>query len=448
MRQAVLDCPEKHFPAGTSIPLLRQNEQGIVRLRVEQVAALMCCSFFSLFPFRHRFASRGTHGSAEMQKYAGMLPNFNLGFLFGVGGTSNRHKIRCLLEYFTVCAEEALRAPGSPADDAPVLVVEVTRHVVSALPNLRECTLPITKAVTVQDQGAIEDCTGLLEADFANKMLGGGVIGRGCVQEEIRFAINPEMFLARLVCEQLLPTEVVYMAGTRQYSKYRGYADSFEFAGRCPPPTRAVVKVPSSAPRPEAMHDVAIVALDATNYNQWNLKPEHQYFPQWVQRDIGKAAIAFSGSQLSAHPAVSKGPVVTGNWGCGAFGGDLELKFLQQLCAASAAGRPMVYYTFGKPELCEAVKAAHMMCVEAGMRVCDLYSTLLAYCDERVVIAPPSVAPPPDPMDDALQRASTIDYTATGTSPPQRTRTSPPATTAGRIRSVLEHLKREIDGDI
>jgi len=441
MRQTVVDCPTVHFPPGSAIPLLRQNESSIVRVTAEQAAALMCCAFFSLFPFRHRFASRQTQPSAEMQRYAGMLPNFNFGFLFGVGGVSNRHKIRCLIEYFMIRAAEAARPV---ADSAPTFVVEVTRHVAAALPNFRECTLPISKSVTVQDNGAIEDCTGWLEADFANKLLGGGVIGRGCVQEEIRFAINPEMFIARLVCEQLLPNEVVYMTGTRQYSLYKGYADSFTFAGRCPPPTRTPVPVATSSPKPRAMVDVAIVAMDATNYNQWNLKPEHQFFPQWVARDVGKAAIAFSGSPLSAHPSVSNGPVVTGNWGCGAFGGDLELKFLQQLCAASAAGRPMIYYTFGKPELCEGIKAAHAMCVEAGMRVCDLYSTLLAYCDERVVEVPSSVIPP-DPSVEALQRQSTLDYSAAGggTSPPQRTRSSVP-----RIRSVFEHLKREIDGEL
>lgn len=31
----------------------------------------------------------------------------------------------------------------------------------------------------------------MLQADFANKFLGGGVFGRGAVQEEIRFLICP-----------------------------------------------------------------------------------------------------------------------------------------------------------------------------------------------------------------------------------------------------------------
>lgn len=40
-------------------------------------------------------------------------------------------------------------------------------------------------------------------------------------------------------------------------------------------------------------------------------------------------------------------PVATGNWGCGAFGGDPQLKAMLQWVAVSATGRPqMLYYPF------------------------------------------------------------------------------------------------------
>lgn len=44
-------------------------------------------------------------------------------------------------------------------------------------------------------------------------------------------------------------------------------------------------------------------------------------------------------------------PVATGNWGCGAFGGDKRLKALLQLMVCVRVGRPLVYYTFGDREL-------------------------------------------------------------------------------------------------
>jgi poly(ADP-ribose) glycohydrolase len=39
--------------------------------------------------------------------------------------------------------------------------------------------------------------------------VGGGVLGRGCVQEEIRFVICPELIVARLFTEALDATEAL-----------------------------------------------------------------------------------------------------------------------------------------------------------------------------------------------------------------------------------------------
>lgn len=54
---------------------------------------------------------------------------------------------------------------------------------------------------------------GLLQVDFANAFLGGGVLSGGCVQEEIRFLICPEMIISRLITEQLGDDECLIMKG-------------------------------------------------------------------------------------------------------------------------------------------------------------------------------------------------------------------------------------------
>ncbi len=51
------------------------------------------------------------------------------------------------------------------------------------------------------------------------------------------------------------------------------------------------------------------------------------------------------------HPAA----VATGNWGCGAFGGDPHLKSLLQLMAAAANGREVAYFAGGDVELAQDV---------------------------------------------------------------------------------------------
>ena len=57
------------------------------------------------------------------------------------------------------------------------------------------------------------NCVVIFQADFANKFIGGGVLGGGCVQEEIRFMINPEMILSRLFTEMLERNECLVMTG-------------------------------------------------------------------------------------------------------------------------------------------------------------------------------------------------------------------------------------------
>ena len=51
------------------------------------------------------------------------------------------------------------------------------------------------------------------QVDFANKYVGGGVLGEGPVQEEIRFMICPEMIVACLLTEELDNNECLIMTG-------------------------------------------------------------------------------------------------------------------------------------------------------------------------------------------------------------------------------------------
>jgi len=51
------------------------------------------------------------------------------------------------------------------------------------------------------------------QVDFANKLVGGGVLGRGCVQEEIRFVVFPEMIVSRLFTEELADHECLVVTG-------------------------------------------------------------------------------------------------------------------------------------------------------------------------------------------------------------------------------------------
>ena len=49
----------------------------------------------------------------------------------------------------------------------------------------------------------------VLQVDFANKKIGGGVLGGGRVQEEIRFCICPELLISQLIMEHMDPNEAI-----------------------------------------------------------------------------------------------------------------------------------------------------------------------------------------------------------------------------------------------
>ena len=48
----------------------------------------------------------------------------------------------------------------------------------------------------------LESAPGLAHADFANMYIGGGRLSGGCVQEEIRFAVWPELMLSMVAAVQ------------------------------------------------------------------------------------------------------------------------------------------------------------------------------------------------------------------------------------------------------
>jgi poly(ADP-ribose) glycohydrolase len=86
--------------------------------------------------------------------------------------------------------------------------------------------------VRVQSASKIEEAAqGLLQIDFANKYIGGGVLRHGTVQEEIRFAICPDLIVGRLFTQALRDNESLVVFGVEQFSRYSGYAGSFTCAG-------------------------------------------------------------------------------------------------------------------------------------------------------------------------------------------------------------------------
>ena len=130
-----------------------------------------------------------------------------------------------------------------------------------------------------------------------------------------------------------------------QYSNYSGYAHSFKFK-------ESAINNNDHINNMNNINNIKtykIIAIDASvQYNKYEEIIEKDY----IKRDIHKAFVGFNLVNFEDEKNEEKKSIATGNWGCGAFNGDHELKFLQQWIAASFAGIKILdYYCYGADEM-------------------------------------------------------------------------------------------------
>ena len=117
-----------------------------------------------------------------------------------------------------------------------------------------------------------------------------------------------------------------------------------------------------------------LVAMDALCMTP-NTK---QFHVPAMMRELVKAYVAFKDDEeesVTDHSKETRRPVSTGNWGCGTFGGDPQLKFILQWMACTVAGRDMVYTTHNDPRIQPHVGAVAAMLRD--MPVGDVWARLL-----------------------------------------------------------------------
>ncbi|KAF1780553.1 Poly(ADP-ribose) glycohydrolase [Phytophthora cactorum] len=212
-----------------------------------EVLTLVCGCFFGIFPEQdivkcvqpddspqNKKAGRRSSNDDDVIEF----PYFTAVRMFSAPGNMGRlvvlkaQKIRCLLQYFLRVVPRALSDRTALSTE----VIDFTRRIrpeqtpqellkmlepgesnTDAVPHPQLCG-----ARCVSDT-LIEDLDKHLQIDFANKFAGGGVLNSGCVQEEIRFLLSPELLVSCLVFAKLEPHEAFVIHGTERYSAYQGY---------------------------------------------------------------------------------------------------------------------------------------------------------------------------------------------------------------------------------
>lgn len=268
-------------------------------------------------------------------------------------------KLTCLLNYFNVIV--AAKQGFFPSNVSDLILrrrISVERIVAEKTHGgewwLHECNNPLSKVEYMPKFHRIETAHHAIQADFANKHIGGGVLRTGCVQEEIRFIISPETLISVFLCDPLDDNEALIIRNTVQISSYTGYSQSFKCTGF----SKGLLEIFSESKNTLPTDD--ILCIDATPFTSEEQR-RRQFEVHAIIRELEKCRCGLSGTMGK--------PFATGNWGCGVFGGDSQLKAVIQWLAASACSVDLLYFPFDDMstadltrlhEACKSLTVSHL----------------------------------------------------------------------------------------
>lgn len=314
--------------------------------------------FFCTFPRRN-----SSKNNSEYSNY----PSINFNTLFegdqpsttknsskGRCSPKKEAKFRCLFHYFDRITEKD-----------PLGNVTICRRVLDVFPFWEKSSKKLrTNGLELKLEGSIEDQKDMTQVDFANKRIGGGVLGWGAVQEEIRFLVSPELIISRLLVEQLASNESVILFGPERYCEYEGYAETFSFKKN----------YVDTTPRDTFLRrKVEIIAIDALKFTRaWD-----QFTEVAFKRELNKAFAGFC--PIDPQDKVKK--IATGLWGCGAFGGNFQLKAIIQLMASSVCDRDMLFFTYQNEQFHQEFSDFHFFLQNYSLTIGDMYKYIKDYCE-------------------------------------------------------------------
>ncbi|KAK1426422.1 hypothetical protein QVD17_15093 [Tagetes erecta] len=390
-----ISCVDSRYGLKTGLRLLKSQEAGVVLLSQELISALLACSFFCLFPDSPR-------GASDLQVinfdrlFASLYDNYN---------EKQENKIKCIIHYFErICSSIPV---GNVSFERKVLAVDQNHNYIPH-PKAESWSKSVVSLCLFEvcSSGLIEDHSKeALEVDFANKYFGGGALSRGCVQEEIRFMINPELIAGMLFLPCMADNEAIEVVGAERFSQYTGYASSFRFCGdfldkkdtdimgRRKTRIIAIDALVNPGKR-QYKHDFIVREInkafcgfsDPCKSHQYQILLKDDHFSEAELDHDLKSLESNSDNFLEIRPSANiedEVGIATGNWGCGAFGGDPELKAIIQWLAASQALRPfIVYYTFGLESLQKLDKVTKWI-TSHRWSVGDLWNMIVEYSSQR-----------------------------------------------------------------
>nr|GFB01098.1 poly(ADP-ribose) glycohydrolase 1-like isoform X1 [Tanacetum cinerariifolium]GFB01144.1 poly(ADP-ribose) glycohydrolase 1-like isoform X1 [Tanacetum cinerariifolium] len=225
---------------------------------------------------------RLSDGSAEKARLnaKNMATRYTAGSLYDNFNEKQESKIKCIIHYFgRICSSMPV---GNVSFERKVLADD---QAINCIPypqaeSWGKSVVPLCQ-FEVCGSGLIEDQSKeALEVDFANEYFGGGALSKGCVQEEIRFMINPELIAGMLLLPCMADNEAIEVVGAERFSNYTGYASTFRFCGDFLDTKDSDIM---------GRRKTRIIAIDALVH-----PGKRQYRHEFLLREVNKAFCGFS----------------------------------------------------------------------------------------------------------------------------------------------------------
>lgn len=283
-----------------------------------QVAIVVTCLWFGAFNYEYI-----TKGALKME-------DFPEASLINIFTNRNMFAFQCLMTYF---AEVYEAITGDHKDHFEAGLIIMKRYNLPSPPDWVNSESSLCDVV-IKDNEETPMCKLFLVS--ANEYMGGEMFQGSFTQEEIALLTRPESLIATLVCSRIAGGESIVVLGAAKMSSYGGYGSSVRFMGK----HNDAAPIGYSPDSTEIMAQVGMIFIDAS--------PESNsraiIFDNFA-RDLDKVYCGLSAIQLSAATWVH-----TSNWTYAFAGGNYQVRFIQQLLAASQTGKHLVYDAFSSEQ--------------------------------------------------------------------------------------------------
>ena len=291
MVKIALQMPEL-FPSG-ELKALERGRDGFVSFTRKQIACLLVHMFLC---------------TLQPQKLNKHWVNFSPWF------NSNSPPViaymQCLCSYFS-----QLDTSGCPP--APDECVTFYRRYLSNPPVWKNSD---SKFLQIIPSGTLDPDISV-EVVFANKDPGFGISG---TQEEVKFAMSPEMCVLMMIVPTLLESETLVIQGAKKIGVYKGLGREIEFIGPCDSSSNWLLR--------------HVIVMDALELDEKESSTIAELEQNHLTRELSKAYCGFTAMSRDTFTTIG-----TGHWGCGAFGGHKYAKALIQAMAAAQANTTLLF---------------------------------------------------------------------------------------------------------